>query len=90
VTPDEVENVLGLNVSTVINGKLHRKNVVSNMTFNPWHLVSFHSKVMTLLPGDIISTGTPGAVVIRDGDVVECQIDGFETLKNPVKDLKAN
>jgi 2-keto-4-pentenoate hydratase/2-oxohepta-3-ene-1,7-dioic acid hydratase in catechol pathway len=45
---------------------------------------------MTLLPGDIISTGTPGAVVIRDGDVVECQIDGFETLKNPVKDLKAN
>ncbi|WP_394139206.1 fumarylacetoacetate hydrolase family protein [Cytobacillus oceanisediminis] len=90
VTPDEVENVLDLNVSTVINGKLHRKNVVSNMTFNPWHLVSFHSKVMTLLPGDIISTGTPGAVVIRDGDVVECQIDGFEPLKNPVKDLKAN
>jgi 2-keto-4-pentenoate hydratase/2-oxohepta-3-ene-1,7-dioic acid hydratase in catechol pathway len=90
VTPDVVANVLDLNVATVINGKLHRKNVVSNMTFNPWHLVSFHSKVMTLLPGDIISTGTPGAVVIRDGDVVECQIDGFETLKNTVKDLKVN
>lgn len=88
VTPDEVEDVLNLNVSTVINGNLHRKNVVSNMTFNPWHLVSFHSKVMTLLPGDIISTGTPGAVVIRDGDVVECQIDGFETLSNQVQDLK--
>lgn len=90
VTPDEVEDVLKLNVSTVINGKLHRKNVVSNMTFDPWFLVSFHSKVMTLLPGDIISTGTPGAVVIRDGDVVECQIDGFETLTNKVKDLKVN
>lgn len=88
VTPDEVEDVLKLNVSTVINGNLHRKNVVSNMTFEPWHLVSFHSKVMTLLPGDIISTGTPGAVVIRNGDVVECQIDGFETLINNVKDLK--
>jgi 2-keto-4-pentenoate hydratase/2-oxohepta-3-ene-1,7-dioic acid hydratase in catechol pathway len=43
---------------------------------------------MTLLPGDIISTGTPGAVVIRDGDVVECQIDGFRRLSNPVTDLK--
>lgn len=89
VTPDEVGDVHDLNVSTVINGELHRKNVVSNMTFRPWQLVSFHSKVMTLLPGDIISTGTPGAVVIRDGDVVECHIDGFEPLVNKVKDLKA-
>lgn len=88
VTPDEVEEVHDLNVSTVINGNIHRKNVVSNMTFRPWYLVSFHSKVMKLLPGDIISTGTPGAVVIRNGDVVECQIDGFENLANPVRDFK--
>ncbi|WP_047152485.1 fumarylacetoacetate hydrolase family protein [Aneurinibacillus tyrosinisolvens] len=88
VTPDEVEEVLDLNVSTVINGNIHRKNTVSNMTFRPWYLVSFHSKVMTLLPGDIISTGTPGAVVIRDGDIVECHIDGFEKLVNPVEDVK--
>lgn len=88
VTPDEVDDVLNLQVATVINGQLHRQNVVSNMTFRPWNLVSFHSKVMTLLPGDIISTGTPGAVVIRDGDVVECRIDGFATLSNPVRDQK--
>jgi 2-keto-4-pentenoate hydratase/2-oxohepta-3-ene-1,7-dioic acid hydratase in catechol pathway len=88
VTKDEVDEVLDLNVSTVINGRTHRKNVISNMTFNPWNLVSFHSKVMTLLPGDIISTGTPGAVVIRDGDIVECHIDGFEALVNTVEDLK--
>lgn len=88
VTADEVEDVLGLKVATVINGEIHRDNLVSNMTFQPQHLISFHSKVMTLLPGDIISTGTPGAVVIREGDVVECRIDGFETLVNPVKDLK--
>ncbi|RLQ90146.1 fumarylacetoacetate hydrolase family protein [Planomicrobium sp. Y74] len=88
VTADEVEDVLGLKVATVINGEIHRDNLVSNMTFQPQHLISFHSKVMTLLPGDIISTGTPGAVVIRDGDVVECRIDGFETLVNPVEDLK--
>ena len=88
VTADEVDDVLSLRVATVINGEIHRDNLVSNMTFQPQHLISFHSKVMTLLPGDIISTGTPGAVVIRDGDVVECRIDGFETLVNPVEDLK--
>jgi 2-keto-4-pentenoate hydratase/2-oxohepta-3-ene-1,7-dioic acid hydratase in catechol pathway len=88
VTPDEVEDVLKLNVATIINGNIHRENIVANMTFRPWHLVSFHSKVMTLLPGDIISTGTPGAVVIRDGDIIQCRIDGFETLENRVKDRK--
>ncbi|MGM7700404.1 fumarylacetoacetate hydrolase family protein [Pseudalkalibacillus sp. Hm43] len=89
VIPDEVDDLDSLQVTTVINGSVHRFNQVKNMTFDPYHLVSFHSKVMTLHPGDIISTGTPGAVVIRDGDVVECQIDGFRRLVNPVKDLKA-
>ena len=89
LTLDEVKDVDGLEVATVINGEVHRKNSVSNMTFSPWFLVSFHSKVMTLLPGDIISTGTPGAVVIRDGDTVACEIDGFGTLANPVEDSEA-
>ncbi len=40
---------------------------------------------MTLLPGDIIMTGTPNPVVIRDGDVVESRISGFEPLVNRVK-----
>ncbi|MDD2383822.1 MAG: fumarylacetoacetate hydrolase family protein [Sulfurospirillaceae bacterium] len=90
VTKDEIIDVLALNVATVINGNLHRENIVANMTFQPWNLVSFHSKVMTLLPGDIISTGTPGAVVIRGGDVVACHIEGFEKLENNVIDLKNN
>ena len=77
-----------LKVATVINGQIHAQNVVSNMTFPPDYLVSFHSAVMTMLPGDIISTGTPRAVHINHGDVVECWIDGFEPLVNPVIDLK--
>ncbi len=89
ITPDEVEDVLKLKVATVYNGKIYRQNMVSNMTFSPKFLASFHSKVMTMLPGDIISTGTPGAVVIKDGDVVSCEIDGFETLTNYVTDLKS-
>lgn len=88
VTPDEIEHVKNLKVATVLNGKIHAQNSVSNMTFPPDYLISFHSEVMTLLPGDIISTGTPRAVQINDGDVIECQIDGFMPLKNPVIDLK--
>jgi 2-keto-4-pentenoate hydratase/2-oxohepta-3-ene-1,7-dioic acid hydratase in catechol pathway len=85
VTPDEVEDIGELEVTTVLNGEVRRKNVVSNMIFPPWFLVSFHSKVMTLLPGDIICTGTPGAVEVRDGDVAECRISSFESLSNPVR-----
>ncbi|MET1052683.1 MAG: fumarylacetoacetate hydrolase family protein [Mycetocola sp.] len=91
ITPmDEVLTRFGtigdVEVATMINGGLHRKNTVSNMTFSPAYLVSFHSKVMPLFAGDIISTGTPGAVKLTDGDVAECRIDGIGTLTNPVSD----
>jgi 2-keto-4-pentenoate hydratase/2-oxohepta-3-ene-1,7-dioic acid hydratase in catechol pathway len=88
VTPDEVDDVLRLKVSTVINGRVHAENSVDHMTFPPDVLIAYHSKVMTLLPGDILSTGTPGAVHIRHGDQMTCRIAGFESLHNPVVDLK--
>jgi 2-keto-4-pentenoate hydratase/2-oxohepta-3-ene-1,7-dioic acid hydratase in catechol pathway len=88
VTPDEIADVLKRKVATVINGTVHAENVVANMTFPPPYLVSFHSRVMPWLPGDILSTGTPQAVPLKDGDVLECRIDGFEPLRNPVRDLK--
>ncbi|MGH8731830.1 MAG: fumarylacetoacetate hydrolase family protein, partial [Burkholderiales bacterium] len=85
ITTDEVPDVLKVKVGTYNNGRLHRENVVANMAFPPFYLVSFHSHVATLYPGDIISTGTPGAVVIGDGDVAECRIEGLGTLSNPVR-----
>lgn len=88
LTPDEITDVLKLKVATVINGRVHAENVVSNMTFPPPYLVSFHSRVMPWLPGDILSTGTPQAVPLQHGDTLECRIDGFEPLRNPVIDLK--
>jgi 2-keto-4-pentenoate hydratase/2-oxohepta-3-ene-1,7-dioic acid hydratase in catechol pathway len=88
VTKDEIENISILKVATVINGNIHAQNSISNMLFPPDFLVSFHSKVMTLLPGDIISTGTPGAAQITQGDIIECKINGFEPLINYVRDLK--
>ncbi len=84
ITPDEVPDVLKVKVGTYSNGRLQRENVVANMAFPPSYLVSFHSHVATLYPGDIISTGTPGAVVIGDGDVAECRIEGLGVLCNPV------
>jgi 2-keto-4-pentenoate hydratase/2-oxohepta-3-ene-1,7-dioic acid hydratase in catechol pathway len=85
ITLDEIPDLLSLKVGTYKNGELYRENVVSNMAFTPDYLVSFHSHVATLYPGDIISTGTPGAVVVEDGDVAECRIEGLGVLRNPVR-----
>lgn len=88
ITLDEIPDLTRLEVGTYKNGSLHRENVVSDMAFPPIELVSFHSHVATLYPGDIISTGTPGAVVIEDGDVAECRIEGLGELTNPVRRLR--
>ena len=89
VTTDEVRDpTRGLNhlrVATWHNGSLHRENVVDDMAFDPAALVAFHSRVFPLQPGDVILTGTPGAVVVEDGDVAECRIEGVGTLVNPVR-----
>jgi len=71
-------------VQTVINGELHRENVVRNMMFPPRALVAFHTAVFAFQAGDIISTGTPGAVHVQPGDTVTCHIEGVGTLTNPV------
>jgi 2-keto-4-pentenoate hydratase/2-oxohepta-3-ene-1,7-dioic acid hydratase in catechol pathway len=73
-----------IEVATVKNGAVHRRNTVSNMMFSPERLISFHSQVLPLQPGDVISTGTPGAVPVSPGDVAECRIEGIGTLTNPV------
>ena len=93
VTPDEVPDVSKLEVQTVHNGKVHAANTVSNMTHTPPRLVSLISHMQGWYPGDVLSTGTPRAVQIQDGDILECRIfgpDGFamEPLVNPVIDLK--
>ncbi len=93
VTPDEVPDVLKLNVQSIHNGEVYAENVVSNMTHRPAKLVSLHSSIQGWYAGDILSTGTPRAFHIQDGDLAECRIqgpDGFEMepLVNPVVDLK--
>lgn len=93
VTPDEVPDVLKLEVQSVHNGKVYAENTVSNMTHRPSRLVSLHSSIQGWYAGDILSTGTPRAFHIQDGDAAECRIygpEGFEMkpLVNPVVDRK--
>lgn len=88
VSVDEVLAHVGslgdIEVSTVLNGAVHRTNTVAHMRYDPAFLISFHSRMMPLMPGDIISSGTPGAVQVRPGDHVECRIPGVGVLANRV------
>lgn len=79
-----IDDVRDLSVETVVNGEVRARNIVSNMLFPPRELVAFHSRVMTLEPGDVISTGTPGAHPIEPGDEVTAVVDQIGTLSASV------
>lgn len=93
-TPDEFTDVSNLNLWLKVNGKTMQQSNTSNLIFDVGYLVSYVSQFMTLLPGDIISTGTPHGVglgqkpepwYLKPGDVVELGIDGLGTQKQQVK-----
>jgi 2-keto-4-pentenoate hydratase/2-oxohepta-3-ene-1,7-dioic acid hydratase in catechol pathway len=73
-------------VETHVNDDQIRRNTVGNMTHGPAALVSFHSHVMPLFAGDIISTGTPGAIPVGPGDIAACRVSGVGMLENAVRD----
>lgn len=74
-----------LAIATRVNGVTKQESNTSQMIFNAYKLVSFISAIMTLLPGDVISTGTPpGIGELRVGDVVEVEIEGIGILRNTV------
>ncbi len=92
VTPDEIPDPHTIGISTRLNGQLMQNSNTKNLIFGVDDLISFISQVITLEPGDVIATGTPGGVgVFRDppvfleeGDTVEIRIDRIGVLKNPV------
>jgi 2-keto-4-pentenoate hydratase/2-oxohepta-3-ene-1,7-dioic acid hydratase in catechol pathway len=76
---------LDLRVQLRVNGEVRQDGRTSDMIFGPWELLSFVSHIMTLLPGDVVSTGTPpGVGPMRAGDDVEVDIEGVGVLRNPV------
>ncbi len=76
-----------LSIITRVNGIVKQNSNTKNMIFDVFDLVSFISEIMTLLPGDVIITGTPpGVGIIEAGDTVEVEIEGIGILKNVVKE----
>ena len=74
-----------LALQTRVNGNVRQKSRTRDMIWSPWQLVAFISECMTLLPGDVILTGTPpGIGPLAPGDRVEVSIDGVGTLSNTV------
>lgn len=92
VTIDEIKNPHNLDISLTLNGKVMQDSNTKNLIFNVPYLVSFLSKVVTLKPGDIVSTGTPPGVgvfrnppvLLKHNDVMEATIEKIGTLKNRV------
>jgi 2-keto-4-pentenoate hydratase/2-oxohepta-3-ene-1,7-dioic acid hydratase in catechol pathway len=91
VTLDEIDDLGALGLRTRVNGELLQQGTTANLIFGPAEVVAWLSRTMTLLPGDIIATGTPAGVgvaqgrFLKDGDIVEVEIDGLGTLVNPVR-----
>ena len=74
-----------LKLETYLNGELRQSARTSDLIFGVSQLISFISSVMTLLPGDVIATGTPSGIGrMNPGDVVEVRIDNIGTLRNTV------
>lgn len=88
-SPEEIDNPNNLNLWLKVNGEEMQNSSTSDFIFNVQQVVSYISQYMTLLPGDIISTGTPFGVglgltpprYLKDGDVVELGIEGLGTSR---------
>jgi 2-keto-4-pentenoate hydratase/2-oxohepta-3-ene-1,7-dioic acid hydratase in catechol pathway len=79
---DDPDNLI---VEAHLNGEPRQHSSTNNMVFGVRRLISFISQEMTLLPGDVIATGTPAGVgPMRPGDVVEIRVEGIGTLRNRV------
>jgi 5-carboxymethyl-2-hydroxymuconate isomerase len=90
VTPEELPDPQSLRVSCRVNGELRQDASTKDMVFGVAYLISYLSQVITLEPGDVISTGTPEGVghgmtpprYLGDGDVMEVEVEGIGVLRN--------
>lgn len=91
VTADEIDDPHNLEIKLTVNGKTRQQGNTTDMLFRIPEQIAFISSIMTLEPGDIISTGTPvgagvgGVASLQDGDEMVCEIEGIGTLSNKVR-----
>ena len=92
VTPDEIEDIRNLQLTAMVDDQVMQKGNTGDLVFDIPHLMAYISEDITLLPGDVISTGTPAGVgifrtppiTLAAGNVVICRIDTLGELVNPV------
>lgn len=92
VTADEVPDLLAALLTTTVNGELRQSGCLADLIFDIPTLIETLSRTMTLVPGDVIATGTPEGVgagfspprYLRPGDQVELHVSGVGTLRSPV------
>jgi 2,4-didehydro-3-deoxy-L-rhamnonate hydrolase len=97
-TADEIADPQDLRISCTVTGELAQDSNTSQMVFTVAELVSYLSRAVTLMPGDVIATGTPPGVgqsktpprFLRPNDTVEVEVEGLGVLKNPVVAAEAN
>ena len=95
-TQDEIADINNLRLWLTVNGQIMQDSTTANLIFKIPFLISYISQFMTLLPGDVISTGTPAGVglgmnppvYLKAGDVVELAIDGLGSSKQNVVSYK--
>jgi len=92
VSPDQVGDVHQLDMWLTLNGQEMQRSNTSNLIFNVYQILAFITENITLYPGDVVSTGTPGGVgifrqppvLLKPGDVVEAHIQNIGSLRNRV------
>jgi 2,4-diketo-3-deoxy-L-fuconate hydrolase len=92
VTPDEIGDVNNLRITATVDGKIMQEGNTRDMIFDVYTIIEDISEDITLIPGDIISTGTPAGVgifrdppvVLKPGNVVECYVENIGTIVNKV------
>ena len=92
VTKDEIPDPHSLEISLTVNGEERQRSNTKNLVFSVHDLVEFLSHIMTLEPGDVICTGTPGGVgvarnpqvFLQHGDVVRIEVERIGVLENRV------
>jgi 2-keto-4-pentenoate hydratase/2-oxohepta-3-ene-1,7-dioic acid hydratase in catechol pathway len=92
ITADEIEPGRPLRLQTRLNGETVQDSHTGHMIFSVPRLIAYASTIFTLVPGDVIATGTPAGVgwsrqpqrFMKAGDTVEVEIEGIGTLRNPV------
>lgn len=88
LVPAKMVDPQDIDLTLKINGVVKQHSNTSRMIFKISELIAFASGIMTLMPGDIICTGTPeGISEIKDGDIVTCELSGLGILSNSVKSV---